>query len=369
MEREIQRWEVPGLALGILRDGETTLRGYGVTSVETQEPVTPRTSFRIASITKPMVGTLCLELGLPLDEALWEDCTLRHCLSHRTGLDGEPPDPTRFGDGDDATERLVGELGTLRRWFSGGELWSYQNAGYWLAGLACARAAGTTFEDAMSERVFAPLGMERTGFDEPDAVGHTEEGELSAERYARARRPSGGVVSTVGDLLRFAEWHFDHRETHAEQTAAVSGGWALGWGRTEGTVFHPGSWGGYESLLLVRPERRFALAALTNSARGGAAITRIVDAVLERKDPKRTDRGLDGLAGTYRRQDAVVRVEPLDGGLRVTSEEERGRTAAVWGYPIAGGAFHVPDGEERGARFDFPRPGFVRFGSRLAERE
>jgi len=368
VERERERWGVPGIAVGVHEHGETRLRGYGVASVETGEPVTPETSFRVASITKPMVGTLCLGLGLPLDEPLWDDCTLRHCLSHRIGLDGEPDDPLRFGDGDDALDRIAGELGSLHRWLPAGELWSYQNAGYWLAGRAAAQAEGATFEGAMQRRVFEPLGLERTGFDAPGAAGHDVSGSPSAERFARARRPSGGVVSTVGDLLRFAEWHFDHRETHERQTAAVGGDWALGWGRTASAVYHPGSWGGYESLLLVQPDRRFAIVLLTNSARGGTAITHIVDELLGRKQPARAERSLDGLAGTYRRKGQTVRIEPREGGLHAEADEDGEPLPPLWGYPVADGTFNVPHGEARGFRFDFPRPGFIRFGGRLAAR-
>ncbi len=87
VEEQLAAWQVPGLAIGILENGETTARGYGVAGLETGEPVTPETSFRVASVTKPMVGTLCLELGLPLDERVWEDTTLRLALSHQIGID------------------------------------------------------------------------------------------------------------------------------------------------------------------------------------------------------------------------------------------------------------------------------------------
>jgi CubicO group peptidase (beta-lactamase class C family) len=368
VEEQLAAWKVPGLALGILEHGETSLRGYGVSSLETGEAVTPETSFRIASITKPMVGTLCLALGLPLDEPVWEDATLRLALSHQLGIDGEPDDPLRFGDGDDALDRLLGELGTLHRWFPAGELWSYQNAGYWLAGREAARTNDSTFERAMLERIFEPLGLTRTGFEPPDATGHQEDGSAADGRFPRARRPSGGVVSTVGDLLRFAEHHFDHRETHERQVAAIGGDWTLGWGRTGGTVFHPGSWGGYESLLLVMPDRRYALAILTNGPGGYPAYTRIVDALLGRSDPPRVEAKLDGLTGRYARKGMTVEIEARDGGLYFEAIEDGVPLPPVSAYPIEGGAFHVPDGEARGARIDFPRPDFVRFGSRLAQR-
>jgi CubicO group peptidase (beta-lactamase class C family) len=353
VERERERWQVPALVLGVLDRGETIVRAYGGAN--------PDDRFHIASLTKPMVAHLCFKLGLPLDEPLWEDCTLRYCLSHRMGIDGEPADPLRFGSGDDATERLVAELPGLRRWESAPALWSYSNVGYWLGGLACARRADATFEDAMARHVFEPIGMGATGFDEATVGG-------SGEEYARARRPSGGVVSTAGDLLRFAERHLDPHPSHERQTEAVAADWALGWGRAPTLLFHAGDWGGYTSLLLVSLQRKWAFVALTNAATGTYAISAIVDDLLARTPPPRVAAPCESYAGTYRRQGAEVTVVPRDGGLEARSVEERGKTSTVWGYPVTAARFFVPNGEERGSYFDFPRPGFTRFGARLAER-
>jgi len=353
VERERERWEVPALVIGVLDRGETIVRAYG--------DARPDDRFHIASLTKPMVAHLCFELGLPLDEPLWEDCTLRHCLSHRMGIDGEPADPLRFGSGDEATERLVAELGELRRWEPAPALWSYANPGYWLAGLACARRLDATFEDAMARRVFEPLGMGVTSFEGATVAGLGEE-------FARARRPSGGVVSTAADLLRFAEPHLDPHPSHERQTEAVAADWALGWGRSPTLLFHPGDWGGYTSLLLVSLQRRWAFVALTNALTGTYAISAIVDDLLARTPPPRVPAACESYTGTYRRQGAEVTFVERDGGLQARAVEDRGKTSTSWGYPVTASRFYVPEGEERGSSFDFPRSGFTRFGSRLAER-
>jgi CubicO group peptidase (beta-lactamase class C family) len=353
VERERERWGVPGLVLGLLDGDETVVRAFGEAG--------PDDRFHVASLTKPMVAHACFELGLPLDEPLWEDCTLRYCLSHRTGIDGEPDDPLRFGSGDDATERIVGELGALRRWESAPALWSYSNVGYWLAGLACARRANATFEDTLARQVFDPLGMDETSFEGATLAGLGEE-------YPRARRPSGGVVSTARDLLRFAERHLEPHPSHERQTAAVAVDWALGWGRAPTFVFHAGDWGGYTSILLVSTERRWAFVALTNAASGTYLISTLVDELLGRKPPPQSTAPLAALAGTYARQGAEVTFTPQDGWLEAESVEERGRTSRTRGYPVSAAKFYVPEGEGRGSWFDFPRSGFTRFGGRLAER-
>ncbi len=352
VERELERWRVPAMTLGVLDGGTTTIRAYGAAREGDR--------FRVASVTKPMVAHLCFALAVPLDEPLWQDCTLRHCLAHLTGIDGEPDEPLRFGEGDDATARIVAELGELPRWEPAPALWSYSNPGYWLAGLACAERAGSTFEEAMTRHVFEPLGMGDTSFE-----GATVEAE--GERYPRARRPSGGVVSTAADLLRFAAVHLSPHPSHERQTDAVGSDWALGWGRTRTFVFHPGSWGGYASLLLVSTERPWALVALANAESGSAAIGAIVDGLLGRERPARVEAAVDDFAGTYVCKGAEVGFRPRDGGLEAEAREARG-TYRAWGYPTSATTFFVPEGEDRGSWFDFPRPGVTRFGSRRAER-
>ncbi len=353
VERELARWRVPALTLGLLEGDTTTVRAYGAAREGDR--------FHVASVTKPMVAHLCFALGLPLDEPLWEDCTLRHCLAHQTGIDGEPDEPLRFGDGDDAAGRIVAELGSLRRWEQPPALWSYSNPGYWLAGLACAERAGSTFEEAMARHVFEPFEMSETSFE-----GATVE--AAGERYPRARRPSGGVVSTAADLLRFAAGHLSPHPSHERQTKAVGSDWALGWGRTRTLVFHPGGWGGYASLLLVSTERPWALVALTNADSGGAAIEAIVEQLLGREQPARVEAAVDGFAGTYRRRGAEVTFRPRDGGLEAEAQEADTPPYRVWGYPTSPTTFYVSEGEDRGSSFDFPRPGTTRFGFRRAER-
>src|SRR6266540_5751176 len=177
----------PGLAVGILCGGESAERGYGVASLDTGWPVRPETQFRVASITKPIVATLAMRLveesRLALDDPLtgfrlpWEGITLRHLLSHQSGLAGDWPRPLgEYGDGEDAFQRLAQDeplAGPVRP----GELFAYGNPGYWLLGAVVERAAEMPFEEALRHFVLDPLGMERTGFvaEEPVAAGHRAE--------------------------------------------------------------------------------------------------------------------------------------------------------------------------------------------------
>ena len=92
----LERLGVPGMAVGVFSRGERRVRAYGIADLGAREPVLPETQFRVASITKPIVAALALclvEEGLlSLDDPLtglrlpWEGLTLRHLLSHQTGL-------------------------------------------------------------------------------------------------------------------------------------------------------------------------------------------------------------------------------------------------------------------------------------------
>ncbi len=365
-------WEVPALAVGTLSDGEVSTLALGCEA---------STRFRIASITKPMTGALALSL-LDLDEptGVWpDDVRVRHLLSHTSGYDCELADRdyARFGQGDGALGQCVAALPEVRRLFGVSEVWSYANTGYWLAGDLCARRAGTSYEEALAEHVLRPAGMRATSFAEPDLEGVGID--LPPIPYPRARRPSGGLVSTVEDVVRFGAWHLARRESAAQRVVAgkpIGGvyGFGLFGERVNGIEVwgHAGSYGGFSTSLLTVPDRGAVFAGLTNSERGNRALDRIEDAWLTdvvgapRRVPARLDLPADALAafaGRYATQDGVVEIEPAAGGLRVVLPDG----SAVGAHAIGERTFALSEGDEAGMRFDFPRPGFARIGSRAVE--
>ncbi len=127
--QELGRWTVPGAAVGIYQDGETRVHGIGVTSLETRQPVTPDTLFQLGSISKVYTATLVmrlveagkLDLDTPVvaylpdlrlgDAQAQRTITLRHLLSHTSGLEGDRF--TDYGLGDDALTRAIAEFNTL----------------------------------------------------------------------------------------------------------------------------------------------------------------------------------------------------------------------------------------------------------------
>jgi CubicO group peptidase (beta-lactamase class C family) len=396
-ERALERAGAPGAAVGVLVGGETWARGFGLASVG-GDAVTPETTFRIASITKPFTATLALYLALshavdfaeqvPAPEP---DVTVRHLLAHLGGFESEAGDLARFGDEDDALTRLATELLRQRQLVPPGELWSYCNAGYWLLGWFLAQRAGSSFEDALTDWVLRPLGLSRTGFGPPEATGHDPQPVVDA--YPRARRPSGGLVSNVVELLEFARFHLDEPETAILREPVVPtphGYYGFGFAQERAGELelwgHNGTYGGFESRFLLEPERRFAFVGLANASESGPALDEILDEALERVLGMRRPRPatvrlrpaeLELLAGRFTRPELEVAFRPEDGGFRVEVERVDVATGEVTSDPAARARpigprlFEIEQGA-RGPRLDFHPasgpPRFVRFESRLAER-
>ena len=327
VEAAATRWEVPGLAIGILHDGQVEFGGYGVASLETGQPVVPETLFQIGSISKPFTATLVMTLveegrldldtpvvtyapELPLaDSVTRAGVTLRHLFTHMAGFLGDRFDD--HGAGDDALARAVAAFGDLPQQTELGEVWTYCNAGFDLAGRCVERVLGVPFEVAMRERVFEPLGLERSTYfaaeaiRHPVAVGHVphpEDGWQVADPWPIPRRsnPAGGITTNVAELLRFAAMHNRDgaigktrllqpesvrmmREVHA--SGDYGRPWGLGWivqeigGRL--VLEHGGATNGFKAQLLTIPELDFALAILTNGWLGDATNREITAAALD----------------------------------------------------------------------------------------
>jgi len=367
------RTGVPGVAAGILADGRVVSAAEGVLELGREDAVRADTPFRIASISKPFTASLALSC-LPLGHA-----QLRAWLSHTAGLRSERAEQL--------PEAAQG-------------LFSYSNAGYWAAGEASAAACGMPFDQAMRERILEPLRLGATGYDEPPAParGHVQEGEtehraVSVDSYPAARRPSGGLWSTVEDVLRFAAHHLGGRGPLSEaaraamrepQSHALGAGYGLGWwirdagGRA--ALDHEGSVAGYQSILLLVPEEQVALVVLTNSWRGSGLVRRVVEQLGLAAGPPvsrpgvrpRDASGLElteyDVAGRYSLDDAEAHVEASGNELYVQETELDPVTGTpiagprLRARPIGGGVYGYAGGGLLSHRLDFPRAGIGRIG-------
>ncbi len=366
-EAAAARWDVPALAVGTLVDGRQDSRAFGCEVA---------TRFRIASITKPFTATAAVRgLSLAAPAPGWPDVSVSDLLAHLTGYDGEHGDLSRFGDGDDALGRLAADLPAVHRWLPAGEVWSYANTGYWLVGRLLAEDAGLTYEEVIAG-LASDAGLQATTFGEPDLDGTGPNAIQGA--YPRARRPSGGLVSTVDDLLRFGAWHLAQPELAEMRSARgtpVRGVYGLGFfGEQIGGVevwSHAGSYGGFQSSFVLVPSCPAVLVGLTNSSRGTQAL-RLVEAAwfvnvlgasrVVAPTVALSAADLSAFTGAYANSASTFSVRVEGQGL-VVSYQPGVESAA---RPIGPRTFEIAEGDDVGDRFDFPRLGFARFGGRLA---
>jgi CubicO group peptidase (beta-lactamase class C family) len=401
-----ERWSVPGIAVGVFHEGETVAVADGVCAVGGDEQVSPETQFRIASITKPFTATLAMTLAedglLALDEpppGSQVEATTRQLLSNQGGLACEWPSALEeLGSGEDGLQRVAG--GDPPRLPVGpGELFSYCNVGFWLVGAGAARACGMTFQEALRDRVLEPLDLAVTEFEPQHAtLGHEQTEPGSDEHvvvdhpYPRTRTPSGGLWSTVDDLLRFAGHHLGGagplsresvQEMQQPHIPAPGGSYGLGWFLRESAgrriVEHLGSAAGFESLLLLVPDESFGFAALTNSSRGSAAIRELVERLdlgsTGLPDHELSPERLAAFGGAYSGNGLEIEVVPERGRLSVAVtvfdpfSGEHVPYPPVLARPVAEREFEVVDAELRGERLTFPRDGFVCMGVLVARTE
>ena len=312
---EMRRLSVPGVAVGLIHDGREHLAGFGVTSVENPLPVTADTLFQIGSTTKTITGTIVMrlveqgliDLDAPVrgylpdlslqDKAAEATVTMRHLLTHMGGWLGDFFRET--GSGDDALARYVAEMAGLPQVVPAGALWSYNNAGFGLAGRVIEVVTGQTYEAVAQALVLDPLGMDSSFFYPADvisrrfAVGHRvdEKDGVVVERpwaLARSAHAVGGLCSSARDQMRYARFHLGDGATQngerlltAETMAAMQSpgcaanldrqmglSWILKEMGSERIVMHGGATNGQLSAFLMVPARGFALTVLTNADEG-----------------------------------------------------------------------------------------------------
>jgi CubicO group peptidase (beta-lactamase class C family) len=164
---------VPGAALGIWSDAQEILAAHGVLNAATQVPVTTDSVFQVGSITKLWTATMIMQLAdeglLSLDTTVSEvlpgarlgtadvgdQVTVRHLLTHTSGIDGDVFTDT--GRGDDCVERYVGLLAEVPSVFTPGATYSYCNSGYVLLGRIIEVIDGQSWDESLRERLTGPL--------------------------------------------------------------------------------------------------------------------------------------------------------------------------------------------------------------------
>ena len=299
---EMAKHGIPGVALKIIREGKAIKTAtYGLANLELKVPVKAETVFEIGSITKQFTAAGILLLvqdgKLSVDDrisrhlkdtpASWANITVRHLLTHTSGLNNY----TGL-DGFQLTKHLTQEqfiraIGDLPMDFAPGESWKYCNTGFNLLGYIIENLSGKHYWDFMSDRIFQPVGMSSTtnrlpgliitnradGYEQTNHVHNNRDFDLT-EIFA-----AGAIASTVGDLAKWNAALDGERLLNARTKEAMwtptklnSGKattYGFGWfiDRLEGhkNIGHGGSTSGFSATIQRFPDDKLAIIILTNT--------------------------------------------------------------------------------------------------------
>lgn len=269
-------------------------KGYGMANAEEGIPNTPRTRFRLASLTKPFTAMAVLILQdrgklhvqdpicayVPDCPATWQGITIHHLLSHTSGI----PNYTDFVDFD-TTEMLPTTLDQLiNRFkyepllFEPGTLYSYSNSGYVLLGLIIERVSGQTYAEFLRTNIFEPLEMRQTGYDNhggdtgDQAVGYVLVGQTADFIHPSTLYAAGALTSTVEDLYRWDQALSSEqllpRQLLDEMFTPVLGTYGYGWhvatANDRRIVSHTGLINGFSNYIARYPDDHVTVIVLSN---------------------------------------------------------------------------------------------------------
>lgn len=363
MIKKMEEYKIPGAAV-ILVDRRHILlsHGYGYADIGNKIPVDPnRTLFRIASVSKLVVGTAvmqCVEKGLldlhadinlylkdfKIKNTFPKPVTLADLLTHSAGFD-------EFVTGKSARkEKDVEPLGKFlkknltQRIEPPGEISTYSNLGIALAAHLVEIVTGQDFADYCREHIFLPLGMQNTGFRLDEKMrsnlsrGYLEENGIFIEfpfDYLR-EYPTGQMVTSVNAFSKFMICHLnegkfgdvallqpgtvlDMHHVHFTHNPVQPSGW--GWTFVIDTLndqpylYHGGGYAGTSTMLFLFPEMGFGIFIAANSlpSKGSFVISvanEIAGKIIPPLPPDTTrypltnlpsyDRNVDKFTGIYR---------------------------------------------------------------------
>jgi CubicO group peptidase (beta-lactamase class C family) len=312
LDRAIEDHGIPGFVMAVVADGKTVYTvTRGVRSLAGTEPLSERSLFHMASVTKPFVGTAVMQLveagKVDLDQPVQRyvsyfrlkdpraaSITVRQMLGHTSGM----PDVSDYEwekavADDGALERYVRSL-TDRELIAGpGERFRYSNMAYEVLGDLIAKVSGETFEGYVKAHILAPLGMKDSTLLRPEADPKlTTSPHVLGDRlavivspvypYNRMHAPSSTLHSNLVDMSRWALANLRRGELDGRRILKAStydAMWkptgddkrpvAISWfqGDRGGhrTIAHGGGDTGYRSHLLLLPDDGIAVVIMINS--------------------------------------------------------------------------------------------------------
>lgn len=340
VEKALREWNLPGLAICIVKDGEIIMKGYGVKELGKPDKVDENTLFMIGSNTKAMTATALAMLHeqkkLSLDDKVvkWlpnfkmkdpfvtRELNLRDLLCHRIGMETFQGDFIYWTSA--LTEKqAIEKFSKLTPMYSFRSRWGYTNAAFVVAGEVINAATGKTWAAFLTDSIFKPLGMDRTialSKDLPSATNkaaaHTldHDQKLIVIPYCNIDNlsPAGSVSSSVNDMSKWVLTLLQNGKLNDKQVISGNAiaqtrqphsilgnsghpfnkmnfglyglGWMLNDYNGKRLISHTGGVNGFVTSVTLIPEDKLGIVVLTNSDQNGlfeAVKWEILDAYLK----------------------------------------------------------------------------------------
>jgi CubicO group peptidase (beta-lactamase class C family) len=308
LQDEMRRQKIPGISLAVAKDGKPLyVKSYGVATLEHPVKTEPDTVYQIGSIGKQFTAVALMMLAnehkLDLDDRLskylpevpanWGKVTLRTMLNHQSGIPQfTTPERQLLNLVHDYTDLELIQLASAQPLdFEPGTNVSYSDTGYVLLGFVINRVAGMFYGDFLQQRVFKPLGMNRTriisdkdivqgrasGYEKADG------GELYNQTYvspALNRTADGSLYSTVLDLMKWDRalygdqilpqaqlermWRIDAQRDGQRPLYHFGYGFENNRLRGHRLVEYDGNWQGFQAVMSRYVDKKLTVIVLTN---------------------------------------------------------------------------------------------------------
>jgi CubicO group peptidase (beta-lactamase class C family) len=323
---EMQRERIPGLALGVYRDGKIVkAEGYGGANLEWDVPVKADTIFQSGSVGKQFTAAAVMMLveegKVALDDPVqkyfpdapesWKDIKIRNLLSHTSGLGEYESGPRTKPDGpfylrlDMTEDELYKRIAAMPMDFKPGEDWSYRNTNYVLLGIVIHKVTGKFYGDYLQERIFKPLGMSSTRIiSDRDIIPHRAAGYELVDGQPKNQEwvsptfnstADGALYFTVLDLEKWdaalytekllKKSSFDQMWTVMKLNNGLPNkanyGFAWDIKETNGhkLIEHSGAWQGFTTHIARYVDDKLTVVVLTNLDAGHAQPNKIAHTV------------------------------------------------------------------------------------------
>lgn len=343
-------------------------KGYGFANLEWQIPDSPKTKFRLGSITKQFTAASILLLEergklkvddpvkkyMPDAPAAWDKITIFNLLTHTSGIPNFTsfPDYRKLEPFAATREELVTRFRDKPLDFQPGEKWSYSNSGYVLLGYLIEKISGESYAQFVQDNIFKPLGMADSGYDSNSAIiedrasGYAPgQNGIANAGYIDMTIPlsAGGLYSTTEDLLRWEQGLFGGKllspASLKKMTTPFKNDYAFGLGvrsvNGHEEIAHGGGIEGFNTALAYYPDEKLTVVVLANVngpaqeiatdlhtiAEGGSVVL-----TSERKVVKIDPKTFDGYVGSYQLALGVT--------LKVSREGDRFMTKLTGQRPV-----------------------------------